>query len=485
MKKKIPKEILDIIDKLETEGFKAYPVGGCVRDSILGKEPKDWDVATEAKPEDMQSIFPESVYENEFGTVAVKTDSDKDHLKVIEVTTFRLEKGYSDNRRPDEIVFAKTIEEDISRRDFTVNAMAFDAENSTLIDPYNGQGDIEGKIIRTVGNPNERLNEDALRLVRAVRFAVQLGFEIEEKTKKAIKDNSKFLQDIAQERIRDEFVKIVMSDEAERGIRLLEEFGLMEYIIPELREGIDCDQAKHHIYTVWEHNIRSLGYAAEKDYSLVVRLAALLHDVGKPRTKKGKGENTTFHNHEVVGGKMTRDILNRLRFSKDLVKKISHLVRQHLFYYDIGEVTESGIRRFVKRVGKENIDDLIKVREADRIGSGVPKAVPYRLRHMLFMIEKVSKDPISIGMLAVDGNDIMKDLGIQPGPRLGLILKALLEDVLEDPELNNKEYLLNRAKEINELKDDKLRELANAGQEKLKDLRREEERKMKRKYRVK
>lgn len=481
----IPKEVKNITQSLEEKGFKAYPVGGSVRDILLEKPPKDWDIATDALPEQIQETFPDNVYENEFGTVAVKTRSEKEELKLIEVTTFRTEGEYSDKRHPDKVEFTKEIEKDLSRRDFTINAMALDISNNKVIDPYNGKNDLKNKLIKTVEDPRRRFEEDALRLMRAVRFATELDFEIEEKTAKAIKEKSDSLKEIANERIRDELVKIIKADKADQGIRLLEEMNLLEHIMPELREGIDCDQAGHHIYTVWEHNVRSLKYAAENNYTLENRMGALLHDVGKPRTKEGKGEDATFYNHEVVGGEMTKEILERLKFSKDFVKKVSHLVRHHLFYYNVGEVTESGVRRFIKRVGIENIDDLVQIRKADRIGSGVPKAVPYKLRHLLFMIEKVRRDPITTSNLEIDGDDVMEISNIEPGPEVGFILNILLDEVLDDPGKNNEEYLTEKTKELAKLSKEKLKEKYDEAKEKVQEANQEEIKEIKDKYHVK
>jgi tRNA nucleotidyltransferase (CCA-adding enzyme) len=501
MKPKIPKVVQETGAVLEKAGFKAYLVGGCVRDLYLGREPKDWDIATDARPEEVQKLFPESVYENSFGTVGVKTEAKDERLKIIEITTFRSEGRYTDKRHPDEVKFAKTIEEDLSRRDFTINAMAFSlTDNKQLItnhsdklsvvsgkfiDPYGGEADLKKKIIRTVREPRERFNEDALRLMRAVRFAVELGFKIDQPTFKAVQEQAGLLEMIAKERIRDELVKIIMADRAAEGIILLEDAGLLKFIIPELREGIGCGQNKHHIYTVFDHNVRALNYTAEKKYSLVVRLASLLHDVGKPRTKRGDGPDSTFHGHEVVGARMTAKIMDRLKFPKEIADKVIHLVRFHLFYYNVGEVTEAGVRRFLSRVGLENVDDLLKVREADRIGSGVPKAFPYKLRHLLFMIEKVKRDPIEPKMLKLRGDDLMKLLGISPGPKVGWILGVLLEEVLDDPALNEKKTLAARAKELGALSDKELIALAKKAREKKDEFEEDVEEGIKKKYYVK
>lgn len=457
----IPQEVIKISQDLSKKGFEAYLVGGCVRDLLLGREPKDWDITTNARPEEIQKIFPDSVYENEFGTVAVKTDATDPKLKIIEVTTYRHDGRYSDKRHPDEITFAKTINEDLARRDFTINAIALAVANTEkIIDPFGGQADLKAKIIKTVGDPIARFSEDALRLLRAVRFAAELDFAIETKTKNAIKKLAATLELIANERVRDEFNKLILSSGAGLGVRLLEELKLLPVIVPELQEGVGVGQNKHHIYTVFDHNVRALEYAASKNYSLEVRLGALLHDVGKPRTKRGEGFNSTFYNHEVVGAQMTLKILDRLRYSKKTIEIVAHLVRHHLFYYNVGEVSEAGVRRFIRNVGPENIADLIKIREADRIGSGVPKAIPYKLRHLLFMIDKVKQDPISSSMLKVDGSDIMKICNLQPGPRVGRILAVLLEEVLDNPKLNQKSILVKRINELNELADDELKKLA-------------------------
>lgn len=453
----LPKEVQEIIKKLNSSGFEGYAVGGCVRDLLLNKEPKDWDITTNAKPEEIQNLFPEHVYENTFGTVAVKTQplmtragqagSEKPELALIEVTPYRIEGKYTDKRHPDEIKFADKIEDDLSRRDFTINAMAMDIDGKVK-DLFNGQKDLESKTIRTVGEPEERFNEDALRLLRAVRLAAVLDFKIENKTLEALNKNSDYLMAISKERIRDEFIKIINSENAYDGIMLLHKTGLLKHIVPELLEGVGVTQNLHHIYTVWEHLIYALKYAVDKDYSLAVRLAALFHDIGKPRSKRGDGEHSTFYGHEVIGAKMVAQIMERLRFSHDTADKVVKLVRYHMFFYNVGEVTESSVRRLLVNVGSENVEDLLKVREADRIGSGRPKAVPYKLRHMKYIIDKVSHDPISVKMLKVGGEDVIKELNSKPGPKVGLILNYLLSEVIDDPGKNTKEYLEQRIHEL-------------------------------------
>jgi tRNA nucleotidyltransferase (CCA-adding enzyme) len=460
----IPKEVKLIIQNLQKAGFEAYIVGGCVRDFLLDIEPKDWDATTNAKPEEIQKVFPNSFCENNFLTVTARTGSKDEKLAEIEITTYRFEAKYSDKRHPDEIKYAKKLEEDLSRRDFTVNAMAMD-EKKKITDLFDGQKDLKKKIIRTVGNPEERFNEDALRMLRAVRFATTLDFKIEENTANAIKKNSIWLDAISKERIRDEFVKIIMADKAADGIELLRELGLLKYIVPELLENYGVSQNKHHKYDCYQHAIKSLEFTAKKKLNMYVRLAALLHDIAKPRVKAGEGEEATFYNHEIVGAKVTFQILNNLKFPKKDVEKITKLVRYHLFYYNVDEVGEASVRRLVKNVGPENMEELLQVRQADRIGSGVPKAEPYKLRHLKYLIDKVSQDPISAKMLKIDGNDLMSVLGIKPGPKIGQILDILLGYVLDDPKRNDKEFLEKEALKLGKLSDKELQKMAEKSKE--------------------
>jgi len=465
---RIPKEVQSVINELKKKGFEAYIVGGCVRDFLRGVEPEDWDVATSAKPEEIQKIFPESFYENKFLTVTVQTGSENPKLKEIEITTYRKEAKYTDKRHPDQISFAKTIEEDLARRDFTVNAVAmglkFQVPNSRfiLIDPFGGQEDLKNKIIRAVGNPEERFNEDALRMMRAVRFAVSLGesWKIEEKTAEAIRKNSPWLQAISKERIRDELVKIIIGDRAAEGLEQLRQLSLLKYIIPELEEGYKITQNKHHIYECYEHYLKSLDFAAKKNFNKYVKLAALFHDIGKPRVKRGEGPDATFYGHEIVGAKETCQILDRLKFPKKEIEKIVKLVRYHLFYYNVGEVSDSSVRRLVRQVGPENMEELLQVRMADRIGSGVPKAEPYKLRHLKYVIEKVSQDPISVKTLKVSGNNVMEILGVGPGPKVGQVLDVLLGYVLEEPKKNEKEFLEKEIKKLGKLSEKEISSLA-------------------------
>jgi poly(A) polymerase/tRNA nucleotidyltransferase (CCA-adding enzyme) len=328
-----------------------------------------------------------------------------------------------------------------------------------LFDPFGGKADLKKKIIKAVGNPQDRFSEDALRMMRAVRFASALGFEIEKETEAAIKKNSADLAVVSKERIRDEFVKIVMSDNGSEGVESLRRLGLLGQIIPELEEGCRVGQNKHHIYDCYTHSLLSLKYAVSKKFNLYVRLAALLHDIAKPRTKAGEGPDSTFYTHEIVGAKMAKEILTRLRFAKEEIKKIVLLVRYHLFYYNVGEVSESSVRRLLKNVGLENIDELLQVRMADRIGSGAPKAEPYKLRHLKYLIEKVSQDPIDPKMLAINGIEVMSVLKTGPGPKIGQVLAILLSAVLSDPKKNDKEFLLKETERLGLLSESDLADL--------------------------
>jgi len=482
---RIPKEVKFVLEKLKKAGFEAYIVGGCVRDLLRKMEPEDWDVTTNAKPTEIGKLFLRSFVNNKFGTVTVLTGSKNPKLKEVEITPYRIDEKYSDKRHPDKVSWAKTIEEDLTRRDFTINAMALevlDMRRPKVIDPFGGQKDLEDKIIRAVGKAEDRFNEDALRMLRAVRFATSLDFEIEPETVKAIQKNSFWLKVISKERIQDELMKIIMSKRAADGIELLRKLHLLKYILPELEEGYKVTQNKHHIYDCYEHNLLSLKYTAKKRFNKYVRLASLFHDIAKPRVKKGEGPDATFYGHEIVGAKMTAQILNRLKFPKKDIEKIAKLVRYHLFYYNVGEVSESSVRRLVRQVGPENMEELLQVRMADRIGSGVPKAEPYKLRHLKYVIEKVSQDPISVQMLKINGNDVMKILEIPSGPKVGQILDILLGEVLEKPERNKKEYLEEKVKALSQLTDLELKNLAKIAREERKKLEMKRDKMTKKKY---
>ena len=466
----IPKEVIYVVETLEKAGFQAYLVGGCTRDLFLGRKPKDWDVTTNATPEQIIPLFTKTFYENDFGTVAVVNEEAEESLKIIEVTPYRVESVYTDHRHPDKVHFSEKIEDDLKRRDFTINAVAINLSKGAIkdiIDLYGGFKDIKDKIVKTVGNPNDRFTEDALRMLRAVRLAVELGFTINIDTEKAIISNKNLLKKISTERIRDEFTKIIISTEPKKGIEMLQRLGLLSFIVPELEKGIGVEQTQAHAYDVWEHLLRSLQHAADKNYPLDIRLTALFHDIAKPQTRRLSRETGqfTFYGHDVVGSRETSKILEKLKFPRKMSDKIVKLVRWHMFFSDTETITLSAVRRMVTNVGKENIWDLMDVRVCDRIGTGRPKENPYRLRKYHAMIEEALHDPISVGMLKINGADLMKLSKINPGPKIGWTLNALLEEVLDNPKLNTKEYLEKRALELVALDEKELKKLGETAKE--------------------
>lgn len=484
---KIPSIISQTIGTLKKAGFEAYLVGGCVRDIMLHTKPKDWDITTNANPEQIQKLFSKTVYENKFGTVAVITDSDDPTLKVIEITPYRLETKYSDKRHPDSVKFTRNLKDDLKRRDFTINALAMDIKNCETIDLFHGKQELKNKVIKTVGNPEDRFNEDALRMMRAIRLANELGFKVSDETQKAIKLHAKLLENISQERIRDEFVKILMTDKPSKGIEMMRELGVLKYVVPELEQGIGIDQNKAHKFTVWEHNIRSLDHAAFKNFPMEIRLASLLHDVGKPSSRqwnKEKGD-WTFYGHEIIGAKMSVKILSRLRFSKRTIDLIVKFVRYHLFFSDTEKITLSAVRRTVRNIGPENIWDLMKVRFCDRVGMGRPKETPYRLRKYESMIDEAMRAPLSVGMLKIDGKKVMELLKIQPGPKIGFILHLLLEEVLDDPKKNTEKFLEKKVKELGKLPEKDLEKIGKKAKETKEEIERREIEEIRKKWWVK
>ncbi len=463
---KIPQIVLKTTKSLIDASFDAYLVGGCVRDLLLHKKPKDWDITTNANPEQIQKLFSKTVYENKFGTVAVINESVSDEtLKVIEITPYRLESKYSDKRHPDEVRFTSNLKDDLKRRDFTINAIALNPVSGEIIDLFSGQKDLEKQMIKAVGNPEERFNEDALRVLRAIRLATELDFIVSGETMKAIKKYCNLLKTIAKERIRDEFIKILMSKKPSKGIEMMRELEILKYIAPELEEGIEIKQNKAHKFTVWEHNLRSLDHAAMKNWPFEIRMAALLHDVGKPATRRWSKEKNdwTFYGHDVVGAKMTAKILSRLKFSKKMINLITKLVRWHLFFSETETITLSAVRRTVRNVGPENVWDLMKVRFCDRIGMGRPKETPYRLRKYESMIDEAMRAPLSVKMLKINGKKVMEITNEKTGPKIGHILHVLLEETLDNPELNNAEYLKKRVKELAKLPEKQLEDMGKKG----------------------
>jgi tRNA nucleotidyltransferase (CCA-adding enzyme) len=491
---KIPQYVTRVTDTLKKARFEVFLVGGCVRDLLMSREPKDWDITTSAKPEEIISLFEKTIYENKFGTVGVCISKEindvtyetsprpvfgensvthvtiepeiKVKYDIVEVTPYRIESKYSDFRHPDDVEFSDKLEDDLKRRDFTINALAYDYYKGQIFDLYKGQEDIKDKVIRTVENACARFNEDALRMMRAVRFSTQLDFAIEYTTLQAIVDNSHLLKNISEERIRDEFIKIIESKNPSMGIAILSKLNLLKYIIPELEEGIGCVQGGAHIYDVFEHLLQALEYSANKGFSTEIRLAALFHDIGKPRSRRaGTKKEYTFYGHEVIGARMTEKIMGCFRFPKKTTDLVVSLIRNHMFFSDTEQITLSAVRRMIQKVGKDHIWDLMNVRECDRVGMK-KKEAPYRLRKYHAMIEEVLRDPISVGQLAIDGEVLIKELHMKPSPRMGWILSALLEEVLDDPTKNTKEHLVELVKSLDMLGDHELKTLGERGKEK-------------------
>ncbi|KKS96115.1 MAG: polyA polymerase, poly(A) polymerase [Candidatus Gottesmanbacteria bacterium GW2011_GWA2_43_14] len=444
---KLSKEVSAIIVKMKKAGFDCYAVGGCVRDLVIGRPTNDWDFTTNATPDQIQKLFPDSFYDNKFGTVGIPMDRDNPYKKTVyEITTYRSEKGYSDFRHPDEIVFGQKLEEDLQRRDFTVNAMAYDG--SEITDLFEGLKDLEKKIIRSVGKAPERFNEDALRMMRAVRLASELGFVIEEKTFQAITDNAKLINKISAERVREELLKILASAYPTEGIRLLRNSLLLAEILPELDKCFQVEQKspkRHHTLDVGNHLLESLKNTPSRDP--VVRLATLLHDVGKPPTFRKTDEGViTFYNHEIVGASIVRNIAARLHMSKKDSEKLVRLVRFHQFTVDERQ-TDSALRRFIKNVGKEYLADMLHLRTGDRLGGGA-RETSWRLELFKKRLLEVQKQPFSVTDLKANGRDVMEIYNIGSGPMVGSVLNMLFNDVSEGKLPNTREILLKRIKDL-------------------------------------
>lgn len=446
MTPKLPPEVKKVLNILTKAGFEAYAVGGSVRDMLMNRPTRDWDFTTNATPPQIMALFSDGFYDNIFGTVGVPQKNGE----IYEITTFRTEWGYKDHRHPDKVLWGKTLKEDLSRRDFTINAIAwgFARGKLSIIDPHRGARDIKAKLVRTVGDPQRRFTEDALRLLRAVRIATELEFLIESSTFQAISENAFLIKEISGERIRDELFKILETRYPADGFMLLRNSGLLKEIFPELEKGFGIPQTspgRHHIYDVGTHSFLSLKNCPSKDP--LVRFATLLHDVGKPVTfAKDKKDMTTFYNHEVIGASIARNIGNRLRFSKKQTGRLVTLVRWHQFSVDEKQ-TDSALRRFIRRVGKENLGDILDLRIGDRLGGGA-RETSWRLKLFIKRLEEVQRQPFTVADLKVDGHDVMEILGIGPGPMVGKVLDALFAEVIEDIKKNDREYLLKRIKEI-------------------------------------
>lgn len=454
-------KIPDILKKMNEifvqHGYKAYLVGGAVRDMLMGKEPHDWDVTTDATPEQVMSIFRKVIPTGiAHGTVTVHFMKNE-----IEVTTFRTESDYSDGRHPDKVEYTGNIEEDLSRRDFTINAIASYLGDGTITDPFHGRDDIKRKVIRTVGNPLERFSEDGLRPVRAVRFSAQLGFEIERETLKAISEPEilKKTSGISLERFRDELLKLMKAEKPSAGLKLMEESGILDIFIPEFKKCRGCIQGDfrgYHQFDVLDHLFYACDGAPASKQN--VRLAALFHDIGKPDVKRviptPQGDQFTFYNHEAKSQQITKEILFRLKFSNAEIANICHLVVNHMFNYT-QDWTDAAVRRFLAKIHEENLEDLYDLRLADIYGMNNAPVRGQDSRTIALLNElkdRISKETeknsvLSLKQLAVNGKDLMKN-GISAGKDLGFVLNQLLETVMEDPSQNEKEQLIKIALNI-------------------------------------
>ncbi len=458
----IPKQLLEIIEKFNEKNFKVYIVGGAVRDVLLGNKTYDWDITTNATPDEMLKTFSDAYYNNQYGTVGIPNKIEGE--RPYEITTFRTEAGYTDTRHPDIVSWGKTLEEDLSRREATISAMAFQPIltkhqkssksedyvycNVELIDPYNGKRDLDNKTFRAVGNPDERYKEDALRMIRAIRISAQLGFKIEEKTFGGIQKNAHLINNIAKERVRDELLKIFQSQYPSDGMLLLKNSGLMKEILPEMEATFGVEQkspGRHHIYDVGTHSLMSLKNCPSKDP--IVRFAAFIHDSGKAKTFKRLENGTiTFYNHELVSANNAYNIAKRLKFSKKSTDKLIKLVRWHQFTVDERQ-TDSAIRRFIKNVTIQYVGDILDLRVGDRLGGGASET-SWRLEEFKKRLIEVQKQPFTVRDLKIDGNDIMEILNIRPSPQVGQILEQLYADVVEKKLKNTKEDLVKSLKEL-------------------------------------
>jgi tRNA nucleotidyltransferase (CCA-adding enzyme) len=438
------KTMLKLSKKFHGNGFECYLIGGSVRDLLLGGEAYDYDFATDALPEQVMKLFRKTIPTGiKHGTLTVLLDDQQ-----FEITTYRSDGRYIDGRHPDSVSFSKDLRVDVERRDFTINGLAYDFKTGEIIDYVDGLSDIERKIIRTIGDPASRLREDGLRAVRACRFAAKMNFEIEPNTFCAIRETLDLVAKVSRERIRDELLKLLEADRPSIGFELMRESGLLDVILPELAESYGVSQNKYHIYDIYHHSIYSCDAAPK--HKTEVRLAALFHDIGKTATKQpSKQGDFTFYNHEVIGVRITRKIMKRLKFSNEQIDGVCNLILNHMFHYT-DEWTDGAVRRFIRKVGLERIEDLFILRMADRKGNGARKGLPQPIERLKARIREVleAESAFSVRDLEIDGNVIMDEFGLKPGPVIGKILNELLELVLDDPSLNEKNKLVAQARLI-------------------------------------
>ena len=436
------RHVLPLIQSLAKRNHESHLVGGGVRDLLLARPVQDWDLATNATPEEVIAIWPHAVPTGiRHGTVSVHTE-----LGMVEITTYRTEGAYSDGRRPDWVRFDVSLEQDLARRDFTINAMALDPMGETFVDPVGGLNDLGEGIIRTVGDADQRFSEDGLRPLRGIRFAAVLEFSVERLTLEAMARARDHVARVSMERVRDEWIKLLGARVPSVGVELLRETGLLDLFFPELLEGVGMSQNRYHAHDVYKHTLLTLDQAPRDN--LRVRLAALLHDVGKPRTRKIVDGEGSFYDHENVGAKLTKNIMERLKFSRSDREHVTHLVKQHMFHYT-EDWSDAAVRRFMKRVGVEFLDDLFELRQADVLAHGAGGDASQNLGELERRIRAVQarEEAVTVADLAITGQEIMQALKLGPGPKVGQILNDLLEQVLEDPDRNTEGRLLELARE--------------------------------------
>ncbi len=440
--KHVPPPFLECLRALRDHGHRAYFVGGCVRDLLRGVPIADWDIATSARPEELLRLFPDAIPTGlKHGTVTVPTPSGP-----CEITTFRVESGYTDARRPDRVEFVTEVDADLARRDFTVNAIAWDPLERREEDPFGGRADLAAGVLRAVGDPRERFREDGLRPVRAARFAAALEFELEPETEAALGDARDQVARVAPERIREELLKMLRARRPSRGFEVLRRAGLLPIVLPELAACVAVPQNRYHAYDVYYHTLHVVD-AAPPDKP-AVRLAALFHDVGKPLTRVERHGDATFYNHQFEGERLAEQAMTRLRFSREATEEVAHLVRNHMFDYR-PEWSDAAVRRFLQKVGTDHVADLFDLRIADNIGNGTKTGFPHYLEELRGRIEQIltARQALTLQDLKIDGGDVMRELGIAPGRKVGEILEKLLDEVLDDPGLNERGRLLRRVRE--------------------------------------
>jgi tRNA nucleotidyltransferase (CCA-adding enzyme) len=448
---RVPAAVRSLMDILCAAGHDAYVVGGSLRDVILGREPTDWDLTTDAPPERMRVLFPDASYENRFGTVVVPRGGAH-----YEITTYRAESGYADHRRPDVIAFGTRLEDDLARRDFTMNAMAWgfsagdprDAAGPAFVDPFAGLADLRAGIVRAVGDPAARFDEDALRMLRAVRLAAVLGFTVEPATLAAIPSRAADVRYLSGERVGAEIGRLLLAPRPSIGLALADDAGLIEPILPELAVQHGVPQAKIAGEDLWDHTLRTVDATAA---DATLRCAALLHDVAKPSVMA----DGRFIHHDIVGARMADAILERLRIERAIRERVVRLVRHHMFSYETSW-SDAAVRRFIRRVGVDLVDDLIALRVADDVGSGLPPDGPRTtdLRRRCDE-QRAARAPLGRSDLAIDGHDLIAELGLGPGPLLGRILDRLTDRVVDDPALNDRQGLLATARAMARSREDR------------------------------